>query len=109
MPFPLSLNVMPPGSAPVSVKEGVGVPVAVTVNVPVVPTANTALFALVMEGGAPEPLAAARKATICMIQAPPEITAVALWLPVVLTIWSSRMRSGINLIFLYSDAARRHS
>src|SRR5580704_978523 len=34
----------------------------------------------------PTPLPAARKATICMIQAPPVTAAVALWLPAVLTI-----------------------
>jgi hypothetical protein len=44
------VNVTPVGSAPVSLRVGAGVPVAVTVNVPAVPTANAALFALVMVG-----------------------------------------------------------
>jgi hypothetical protein len=50
VPFPLSLNAMPLGSVPVSVNDGVGVPVVVTVNVPATPAANVALFALVMTG-----------------------------------------------------------
>src|SRR5204863_9279560 len=48
VPFPLSLNVTPLGSAPVSLSDGVGVPVVVTVNVPAVPTANVVLLALVI-------------------------------------------------------------
>jgi hypothetical protein len=52
VPFPLSLNVTPLGSVPVSVNDGVGVPVVVTVNVPVTPAANVVLFALVMTGDA---------------------------------------------------------
>jgi hypothetical protein len=50
VPFPLSLNVTPPGKAPVLVSDGVGKPVAVTVNVPGVPAVNTVLFALVIPG-----------------------------------------------------------
>src|SRR5580698_8230600 len=42
--------------------------------------------ALAMLSDVPTPLPAARKATICMIHAPPVTTAVALWLPAVLTI-----------------------
>ena len=52
VPFPLSLKVTPLGSAPVSVSDGVGVPVVVTVNVPAVPTANVVLLALVITGAA---------------------------------------------------------
>jgi hypothetical protein len=52
VPFPLSLNVTPLGSVPVSFNDGVGVPVVVTVNVPATPAANVALFALVMTGDA---------------------------------------------------------
>ncbi len=37
VPFPLSVKVTPPGSTPVSVIAGVGVPVVVTVNEPTVP------------------------------------------------------------------------
>jgi hypothetical protein len=47
----LLTNVTPPGSAPVSVKVGVGVPVAVTVKLPAVPTVNVVLLALVIAGG----------------------------------------------------------
>ena len=46
----MSTNVTPDGRAPLSVSEGVGTPVAVTVNVPAEPTANDVLFALVMTG-----------------------------------------------------------
>ena len=51
VPFPLSLNVTPPGRAPVLVSDGVGKPVAVAVNVPGVPAVNNALLALVIAGG----------------------------------------------------------
>jgi hypothetical protein len=50
VPFPLSLNVTPLGSAPVSLSEGVGLPVVVTVKLPAVPTVNAVLFALVIAG-----------------------------------------------------------
>lgn|SRR5215472_17838 len=52
VPFPLSLKVTPLGSAPVSVSDGVGVPVVVTENVPAVPTVNVLLLALVITGAA---------------------------------------------------------
>ena len=63
-------NVTPLGNAPVSVSESVGVPVAVTVKLPAVPTVNVVLLALVIAGawvtvtvkgwlaGAPTPLLA---------------------------------------------------
>ena len=50
MPFPLSANVTPLGREPVSVSDGVGVPVAVTANVPATPTASVAVLALVIAG-----------------------------------------------------------
>ena len=50
VPFPLSLNVTPLGSAPVSVSVGVGAPVVVTVKLPAVPTVNVVVFALVTAG-----------------------------------------------------------
>ena len=50
VPFPLSLNVTPLGSAPVSLSEGVGLPVAVTVKLPAVPTVNVVLLVLVIAG-----------------------------------------------------------
>jgi hypothetical protein len=46
------LNVTGLGSAPVSISEGVGLPVAVTVKLPAVPTNNDTLFALVITGAA---------------------------------------------------------
>jgi len=50
VPFPLSLNVTPLGSAPTSLSAGVGLPVAVTVKLPAVPTVNVVLFPLVNTG-----------------------------------------------------------
>ena len=50
VPFPLSLNVTPLGSAPVSLSEGVGLPVVVTVKLPAAPSVNAVLFALVITG-----------------------------------------------------------
>jgi len=44
------VNVTPAGNAPVSLKVGLGVPVAVTVKVPGVPTVNVVLLALVITG-----------------------------------------------------------
>jgi hypothetical protein len=64
VPLPLFLNVTPLGSAPVSVSDGVGVPVAVTANVPAAPTANIVLLPLVMLGDVPPtPVAALNAAT----------------------------------------------
>jgi len=51
VPFPLSTNVTPLGSAPVSVSDGVGDPVAVTVKKPSPdPISNVALLTLVIAG-----------------------------------------------------------
>jgi hypothetical protein len=50
VPFPLSLNVKPLGSVPVSVSDGVGDPVVVTLKLPAAPTVNVVLFALVIVG-----------------------------------------------------------
>jgi len=44
------LNVTPVGNVPVSLNVGLGVPVAVTVNVPAVPTVKVVLFALGIPG-----------------------------------------------------------
>jgi hypothetical protein len=46
----LSTKVTPLGSVPVSLSDGVGFPVAVTMKFPAVPTVNVVLFALVMVG-----------------------------------------------------------
>jgi hypothetical protein len=46
-----ALSVTPFGSVPLALNVGAGEPVAVTVNVPAVPTAKVALFALVIAGG----------------------------------------------------------
>ena len=50
VPLPLSTNVTPPGRVPVLVNDGVGEPVAVTVNVPAEVVVNVVLFALVIAG-----------------------------------------------------------
>jgi len=46
----VALKVTPLGSVPVSLRVGVGKPVAVTGNDPAVPTVNAVLLALVMAG-----------------------------------------------------------
>ena len=50
VPSPLSLKVTPLGSAPDSVKDGVGKPVVSTVNDAEAPTANVVLLGLMMAG-----------------------------------------------------------
>jgi hypothetical protein len=45
-----AVNVSPLGSVPVSLSDGVGTPVAVTVKAPVVPAVKDVLFALVIAG-----------------------------------------------------------
>jgi hypothetical protein len=50
VPFPLSTNATPLGSVPVSLSDGVGAPVVVTVKLPAVPTVNVVVFALVIAG-----------------------------------------------------------
>ena len=77
MPLPLSTSVTPPGRAPDSDSDGVGDPVVVTVNVPEAPAVKAVLLPLVMAGAVPPLTPAARKATICMIHAPPPNCAVA--------------------------------
>lgn len=47
----VALKFTPEGRAPDSLSDGVGEPVAVTVNEPEVPTVNVVLFALLMAGG----------------------------------------------------------
>jgi hypothetical protein len=44
------LKATPVGSVPVAVIEGVGLPVAVTVKLPAVPTTNVVLLPLVIAG-----------------------------------------------------------
>ena len=78
VPLPLSVNVTAVGSAPDSVRDGTGDPVVVTVKLPAFPATKVVLVMLVMAGAAPVALPAARKATICMIHAPPDNGAVAL-------------------------------
>ena len=51
MPLPLSRNVTPAGSDPLTAIAGVGLPMAVTVKVPGVPAVNVVVLALVMLGG----------------------------------------------------------
>ncbi len=50
MPFSLSRKVTPPGRAPLSLREAVGKPVVVTVNVPALPTVKVVPLSLVMAG-----------------------------------------------------------
>ncbi len=50
VPFPLSTNVTPDGSAPVRVMAATGNPVVVTANVPATPTVNVVALALVTAG-----------------------------------------------------------
>ena len=45
------MNVTPLGSAPLSLNVGVGIPVVVTVKLPLLPTVNVVLFGLVIAGG----------------------------------------------------------
>ena len=52
MPFPLSVNDTPVGSAPLSDKLGAGVPVAVTVKLPALPTTNEAVSTELIVGAA---------------------------------------------------------
>jgi hypothetical protein len=60
VPFPLSANVTPLGKLPiVLLREGVGLPVVVTVNVPNVPAVKVVLAALVIIGGVPLTVSAA--------------------------------------------------
>ncbi len=50
VPSPLSTNVTPAGSVPLTVMAGGGAPMVVTVNVPGVPTVNVVVAALVNAG-----------------------------------------------------------
>jgi hypothetical protein len=50
VPSPLLTNATPFGRAPVSLNDGVGVPVVVTVKLPAAPTTNVVVFALVIAG-----------------------------------------------------------
>lgn len=68
-PFPLSVNITPAGRAPDSVRDGVGVPVVVTVKLPAAPAVNVVLAALVIAGAVPPPLAAGLNAAIPAAQA----------------------------------------
>lgn len=49
-PFPPSAKVTPLGNVPVSAKDGVGKPDAITANDPGVPTVNAVLLGLVIAG-----------------------------------------------------------
>jgi hypothetical protein len=50
VPFPLSWKVTVPGSAPTEDKAGTGLPVVVTVNVPLTPAVNVTELVLVIAG-----------------------------------------------------------
>ena len=51
IPCPRIAKVTPDGKAPVSLIDGVGLPVVVTVKAPAVPTVKAAVLALVIAGG----------------------------------------------------------
>ena len=53
VPLPLLVNVTPPGSPPLSLIFGAGVPDAVTVNDPNTPVWNVTAFPLVKDGACP--------------------------------------------------------
>ena len=53
VPSALSVKVTPLGSAPVSLRDGVGTPVVVTLKVLAAPFVNVVLFALVITAPAP--------------------------------------------------------
>jgi hypothetical protein len=75
VPLWLSTNVTPLGSAPVSVKVGVGVPVVVTENVPVAPAVKVVLLALVITGATLGVFTVSVKA--CLAGAPTPFVAVS--------------------------------
>jgi hypothetical protein len=50
VPFPLFRKLTPLGSVPVSVSDGIGVPVVVAVKLPATPTVKVLLFPLVNTG-----------------------------------------------------------
>ena len=50
VPFPASVNEIPGGKIPVTLKLEVGVPVVVTVKMPLFPFTKVALLALVIAG-----------------------------------------------------------
>ena len=52
VPSPLSTNATPAGKLPVSVRDGTGLPVVVTVKLPEVPAVKVVLFPLVIAGAA---------------------------------------------------------
>ena len=92
LPFPLSVNIRPVGSVPDSLKDGVGVPVVVTVKLPAAPTVKIVLLALVIVGAVPPPLPATLNAAIAAAQgfAIPRV-ALAAAAPAVACTWSSVM------------------
>jgi hypothetical protein len=65
-----AVNVTPPGSVPASVSVGAGDPVAVTLNVPAVPTVKAVLFALVIDGAVPV-AAGVTVMVFCNVPVPP--------------------------------------
>jgi hypothetical protein len=68
------VNVTPGGSVPVSLRVGVGNPVAVTVKVPAVPTLNVVLFALVIAGATEAWFTVSMK--LCVASVPTPLCAV---------------------------------
>ncbi len=66
----MSLKVTPDGNVPVSFKEGIGFPVAVTVKVPKSPWLKVALLALVMAGAMVEEVTVSITVEVVLLPAP---------------------------------------
>jgi hypothetical protein len=90
-------NVTPLGSAPVSVRETVGVPVAVIVKLPAVPTVNVVLLALVIAGAVPPPPPFNGTITPNQGVLPPVHVVVAVWIPVAVAAFASETILGETL------------
>ena len=73
-PLALSWKETPEGSAPVSVRDGVGVPVVVTVKMPAVPAVSVVLVALVIIGATSAGLTVRVK--LCVASGPEPLWAV---------------------------------
>ncbi len=81
VPFPLSVNVTPVGSAPFSNRVGIGNPVAITMNVPAEPTLNVALFPVVIVGEVAGRITVSTKFCIASVPTPLDAVNVKLNVP----------------------------
>src|SRR4029077_8548773 len=76
LPFPLSVNDTPVGSAPVTAMAGVGDPDASTSNVSCKPTKKSAVLPVVMDGAEPE--LTVREAVLLVAPVPPSLEVMEL-------------------------------